>query len=105
MDPKIFAQACAAVTKARCLELSYHGHARVVEVHVAGYARDGEPLIRVWQVRGGSTSGEPTGWKMFRLDQVRSVALSREPSQAPRSGYQRNDPTIVRIVCQVKEPV
>jgi hypothetical protein len=100
-DRNPFAKACEAVTKARCLELTYDGHERVVEVHVAGYSRDDVALMRVWQVRGGSTSGQPTDWKMFRLDQVSSARLSRERSHAPHDGYEPHDPVIHRIVCQV----
>jgi hypothetical protein len=97
-----FAQACEAIRTSRCLELTYAGHHRLVEVHVAGRTRDGEALIRVWQVRGGSSSSRPTGWKMLRLAEVTSAGLSAEPSHAPREGYRHDDPTIVRIVCQVR---
>ena len=96
-----FAKVCEAIRTARCLELTYAGHRRVVEAHVAGTTHDGEALFRAWQVSGGSSSGRPIGWKMFRLAQVESLRLSAEHSQAPRSDYQRDDPTIVRIACQV----
>jgi hypothetical protein len=96
-----FAQACEAIRTARCLELTYAGHRRVVEVHVAGTTHDGEALMRAWQVSGGSSSGQPVGWKMFRLARVESARLSTEPSQAPRTGYRRDDPAIAHVVCQV----
>jgi len=94
-------QACEAIAKSRCLALTYAGHDRVVEVHVAGYTSQGEPLMRAWQVRGGSESGEPVGWKTFDLHRVTVLGLSPERSGAPRDGYQRIDPAIHRIVCQV----
>jgi hypothetical protein len=100
-DRTSFTQVCEAIRTARCLELTYAGHRRVVEVHVAGHTRDGEALVRAWQVRGGSSSGQPTGWKLFRLAQVCSARVSAEPSQAPRADYQRSDPTLVHIVCQI----
>jgi hypothetical protein len=98
--PTPFLLACRAIRGGRCLELSYAGHERVVEVHVAGFTGDGEPLLRVWQVRGGSISGQPTGWKMLHLDRVGNARLSFERSQAPRDGYQTHDPVISRIMCQ-----
>jgi hypothetical protein len=99
--PTPFAKACEAIRTKRCLELIYDGHRRVVEAHVAGTTHNGEALLRAWQVRGGSSSGRFVGWKMFRLAHVESVRLTAEHSQAPREGYRRDDPAIVRIVCQV----
>ena len=96
-----FAQACEAIAKARRLALTYAGHDRVIEVHVAGYTRQDEPLMRAWQVRGGSESGEPVGWKMFRMQDVSTMRLTAERSLAPRPDYEPSDPAIVRIVCQV----
>lgn len=95
------AQACEAIAKSRRLALTYAGHDRVVEVHVAGHARQGEPLMRAWQVRGGSESGEPVGWKMFRMEDVTALRLTDERSLAPRPDYEPHDPAIVRIVCQI----
>lgn len=37
--------ACNAIAQSKCLQLSYDGFSRIVEV-----------LMRVWQVRGGSES-------------------------------------------------
>jgi len=96
-----FAPVCEAIRTARCLELTYAGHRRVVEAHIAGAARDGTALVLAWQVRGGSSSGQPAGWKMFHLDRVAGAQLSAEPSQAPRAGYRRDDRTIVHVVCRV----
>ena len=92
---KLFALPCEAIATARCLRLTYDGHDRTVEVHVAGTARDGEAWMRVWQVRGGSSSSPPFGWRTFRLSQV-----TGERSRAPRAGYTPDDPLIVHVVCQ-----
>ena len=62
---------------------------------------DYEPRMRAWQVRGGSESGEPVGWKTFDLHRVTVLRLSPERSRAPRDGYRRIDPAIHRVVCQV----
>ena len=94
--------ACEALRKGRRLELHYDGFTRVVEVHAVGVARDGHPLMRVFQVRGGSRGGEPTGWKLMRIDEAIAVNLLDEPSEAPRAGYADSDPALVIVDCAVK---
>jgi hypothetical protein len=91
-----------ALTEGRCPEVRYDGYARVVEVHACGYTRDGNAVMRVWQVRGDSTSGQRTGWKMLRLDESQALAiLQDEASEAPRPGYKRGDVDMSRIVAEV----
>lgn len=90
-----------ALAQGRCLEVRYDGYTRVVEVHACGFTRQGHAVMRVWQVRGGSASGERTGWKMLRLDEALALAVTGEASEAPRRGYRRGDADMARIVAQV----
>lgn len=90
-----------ALAQGRCLEVRYDGYARVVEVHACGFTRQGHAVMRVWQVRGGSASGERTGWKMLRLDEALALSVIGEASEAPRRGYRRGDADMARIVAQV----
>ena len=91
---------CEAIAKRRRLEIRYDGYPRVVEVHAVGRTKEGNWLMRVWQVRGGSSS-EPAGWKLMRLDEVGLVSISKEEAQVPRAGYKRTDPAMAHIECQV----
>lgn len=98
MSPSL---ACQAIRERRVLALTYAGFTRSVEVHVVGRSRFGEALMRVWQVRGGSVGGQSVGWKMMRLEGVKGARLTAEPSQAPRPGFDPQDPTIARVIGQV----
>ena len=93
--------ACNAIRGNRRLELRYDGFSRVVEVHAVGTTKDGHECMRAWQVRGGSDSGEPVGWKLFRLDEAFSAHVTNEKSEAPRPGYKRGDKALTFIRCQV----
>lgn len=93
--------ASEALRSGKCLQLHYDGFTRTVEVHAVGYTRDGKEIMRAWQVRGGSQSGESPGWKLFRFDKTFSTSITDEDSKAPRPEYKRDDTHIARIICQV----
>lgn len=93
--------AISALQSNVCLELRYDGFTRVVEVHAVGISTAGNPCMRVFQVRGGSVSGEPVGWKMMTLDKSFSMHSTEEVSHAPRQGYARNDRGMSVIHAQI----
>jgi hypothetical protein len=90
-----------AIEKRLCLELTYDGFVRVVEVHVVGESSAGHLVMRVWQIEGGSSSGEGPGWKLLRLEEARAPALSYLPSGAPRPGFKCGDKQLRKILAEV----
>lgn len=92
---------CEALSKKCCVQLGYDGYMRVVEVHAVGRTHDGKAIMRVWQVRGGSQSGERHGWKLLHLADVRGATIVDEESKAPRPQYKKNDKAMSLIFCQV----
>lgn len=80
-----------------CLELQYDGFSRLVEVHAVGLSPKDNICMRVYQVGGGSVSGEPIGWKMMTIDKAFTMHLSDTPSAAPRDGYRPGDRGMVEI--------
>lgn len=93
--------ACEALQSGRRVEVSYDNYVRVVEVHAVGVSKEGNGLMRVWQVRGGSVSGERAGWKLLRLDETRDIVSIDEQSEAPRSGYRKGDAAMAKIICEL----
>lgn len=93
--------ASQALRSGKVLELRYDGWIRCVEVHAVGYARDGNALMRVWQVSGGSNSNEPRGWKLLRCDEASTAHLSAQLSGGPRPGYRRGDRAMSRIIAEL----
>jgi hypothetical protein len=90
-----------ALSKGVCLEIHYNGYTRTVEVHCVGVTTAGNPAMRVWQVRGGSVSNEPVGWKMLVFHEASGATLTEEPSAAPRNGYKRGDRGMQQIVSEI----
>jgi hypothetical protein len=93
--------ACKALESGRVLELRYDGYFRRVEVHAVGETRDGNEIMRVWQIGGGSVSNEPIGWKLLRLEDATNASISADRSAAPRKGYRRDDPAMTTMYCQL----
>ncbi|WP_051443974.1 hypothetical protein [Afipia sp. P52-10] len=93
--------ACHALHKRLVLALRYRGHRRLVEVHTVGITREQVEIMRAWQVAGGSVSGQPVGWKLIHLAEATEPEITDQPSQAPRPGYNPDDPAMVRIICRV----
>jgi hypothetical protein len=93
--------ACRALEMGKCLELGYDGFTRVVEVHAVGAKKGGTEAMRVWQVRGGSGSDEPTGFRLLNLDEPLEARMIEEKSRAPRFGYKQRDKALTVIYCRL----
>lgn len=83
------------------LQLRYDGYTRDVEVHAVGLTKEGNAVMRVWQIAGGSVSNEPIGWKMLRLDEAAGAAVTNQKSAASRPGYRPGDKAMQVIRCQL----
>ena len=75
--------ALLAIEQGLCLELRYDGFSRLVEVHAVGTSKTGQLCMRVYQVSGGSVSGERAGWKLMLIDKSFSAHVSTIRSDAP----------------------
>lgn len=89
-----------AINQRRLLQLTYHYGTRIVEPHAYGRSKKGHEILRAYQVSGYSESGEPTGWKLFRVDEIGSI-VALQSSFAPRWDYQRDDRAMDQIYAQV----
>jgi len=98
MEPEA---ACNLLHSGKRLGALYHGFPRVVEIHAVGFTEEGHAVMLVWQVRGGSVSHVPTGWKLFRLDEIGEAGPTDEPSTAPRPGYNGGGPAMARTLCEL----
>ena len=90
-------KACEALKTSCCLELSYEGLLRCVEVHAVGYTTDKQPVAVVWQKAGTMLEG----WQVIRLERAKHLRVSGERSQAPRRGYERSRYPFDSIECSV----
>jgi len=78
------------------LEVTYDTTTRLVEPHIFGADKAGNDLLRAWQ-----QSPLPAEWRIFRIDKISSIALTRTRFAGARMGYERDDKQIVNVYCKL----
>lgn len=73
------------------MTVDYAPGLRTIEPHAIGYSKDGNVVLRAYQIDGASASGEHEHWKLFRLDRMRSAVHLADTFTGPRPGYKRDD--------------
>jgi hypothetical protein len=91
---------CAAVKAGHLLELRHHGYARVVEPYAYGRDRNGDALLRCYQISGGSESGQTTGWKLLKVADVFAIN-GQKVTFTPRPEYRCDDKAMDFMFCQL----
>jgi hypothetical protein len=93
---------CSAIRSRRLVTFFYDGGRRMVEPYCHGASEAGHELLRGYQTAGYSRSGVPEGWKMFRLDQLSSLAMTDEVFAATRAEYDpTRDDKMSTIYCRI----
>lgn len=90
-----------AIKNKKILELRYHGFNRVVEPHAYGRDKDGDEILRCFQIAGGSESGESTGWKLLKVRDIYFIVMLMDKDFTTRSGYKKNDSKMTIIFEQI----
>jgi hypothetical protein len=89
-----------AIQERKAIELRYSGFARLVEPYAYGRDKNGDEILRCYQISGGSESGERVGWKLLKVREVFSLHLTNTIFLA-RSDYRQNDKAMEFIFCQL----
>lgn len=85
------------------VSFTYDHKPRVVEVHALGMDKSGDDVIRGYQVEGGSVSGSPSDWRLFKVKRIAGVPqILDNDSLAPREGYSMGDKAMSVIDAQIE---
>lgn len=76
---------------------------RVIEPYTAGVNDKGITYVRAWLIRGISKSGrvDPSvvpGWRLFRVDRIKSITPTGQKFTVPRKGYNDQDSAMSEIL-------
>ena len=87
MNPEI----CEAIKLKRIIRFNYSGGLRTVEPFCHGVSTAGNEVLRGYQTSGDSESGDPVGWKLFRVSEISNLTITNELFSGTRPGYNPND--------------
>jgi hypothetical protein len=97
MEPLI----CTAIHSKKIIRIYYNGGFRKLEPFCYGVSTSGDEVLRAYQTSGHSNSGNPAGWKLFRVSEISNLKITGEYFEDIRPGYNPKDPIIKRIYCCV----
>jgi hypothetical protein len=83
-----------AIGNRRVLKLVCGGHERIVEPHVYGLDRSGEPVLLCYQVAGDGMSVAHGEWKLLKLRDAQAIVETDARFRQPRPGYKRGNADI-----------
>ena len=66
----------SAVKGRRVITFIYKKHARTVEPHALGIAKEGKPALLAWQASGESSTESPPGWRVFLVEEIEGLTMS-----------------------------
>jgi hypothetical protein len=92
---------CDAIRLRHVVRFQYRGGVREVEPYVYGRDASGNELLRGFQLRGASRTGEAVGWKVFHVEDMINVAVTFEAFSA-RDAYEPGDKVIVFVNARVE---
>jgi predicted DNA-binding transcriptional regulator YafY len=80
---------------------------RIIEPVAVGVDTSGSHLLRAWLIRGVSKTGRANprlvpGWRLFRLDRIRSIQPTLEKFKRPHKGYNSDDSMMSEVLFSVK---
>ncbi len=90
-----------AIEHKRLLRFYYDDGLRVVEPFCYGLSSAGHQVLRAYQVAGYSKSGPPVGWRLYKLSDMKNIALADERFEIIRPGYNPNDSGMTQIYSRV----
>jgi hypothetical protein len=90
-----------AIKHMKILGFNYHGFSRVVEPHAYGVNKNGNHVLRAYQIKGGSVSGDVIDWKLFNVSEISQLTPTQHLFLSTRAGYERDDKGMIQIFSQL----
>ena len=92
---------CNAISNKKVIEFYFKNGPRVVEPFCYGLSKKGKEILRGFQVGGYSESKNPVGWRLFDVDYMENLIITKENFSSDRRDYNPNDSMMAQIYCNV----
>ena len=94
----------AAIKNKRVLSFFYDRTPRVVEPQTYGISTAGHPVLRGYQVTGGSKSGRTTGLRLYELAKMEGLRDTGIRFAQAQPQHQRKDSAMSRVIISLPMP-
>jgi predicted DNA-binding transcriptional regulator YafY len=76
---------------------------RIIEPYTVGVMENGDTYLRAWLIKGISKTGKADprvvpGWRLFRIDRIKTINSNNEKFEVPKKGYNDKDTSMSEIL-------
>ncbi len=89
-----------AIKNQNLISLYYDGGIREVEPYCFGVSRQGNILLRVYQISGYSNSNK-LGWKLLSFENIKTIEILKGKFENIRIEYKKGDKAMTSIFCEI----
>lgn len=69
---------CSAIKSKYIIQFNYEEGKRIVEPYCFGLSREGNNVLRAYQIKGDSRSGKNSGWKLFSASKMKNIQKTKD---------------------------
>ena len=88
---------CSAIKSKQLIQFNYEDSTRIVEPYCYGLSKADNEVLRAYQVKGQSKSGNPIGWKLFSASKMENIIVSDE--FFPIGYTYSSEPVVKKVYC------
>ena len=100
MEDDIKKVICSAIQSKKMIQFNYEDSTRVAEPYCYGESKAGNEVLRAFQIKGHSKSGNPVGWKLFRSSKMENIMVTDEYFAIGH--HYSKEPVIKNFYCCIK---
>ncbi|MEA3189397.1 MAG: hypothetical protein QOD99_3227 [Chthoniobacter sp.] len=94
----------SAIKSRRVIQFTYADTVRIVEPQTYGISTAGHPVLRGYQLSGGSKSGQSAGLKLYELAKMFALRNTGEPFSKAQAAHNQKDSAMSKVIASLPLP-